>query len=91
MGSIKPFYILLVALFFMQLNSLLTHALLSLKKEKFYATIIFITAILNFLLNLWFIPHYKIMGAGITTLVSELFLFVFIYIGVYKWTKSENG
>ena len=89
--SIGPFYVLLIALFFMQLNSLLTHALLSLKKERFYATIIFATSILNFLLNLWFIPHYKIMGAGITTLVSELFLFGFTYIGVYKWTKSENG
>ena len=37
-GSIPSFYILLLALFFMQFNSLLTHALLSLKKERFYLT-----------------------------------------------------
>ena len=89
--SLPVIYILFIALFFMQINFLLTHALLSLKKERLYAILIMITAIFNFLLNLWFIPYYKIIGAAITTLASEMLLFLFTTYEVYKWIKNSNG
>ncbi len=89
--SLSPFLILLFAVFFRQINFLLTHALISLKKERFYSIIISITAFINFVSNLWFIPHFGVIGGAYTTLISEILLMIFAVRGIYKWIKEKNG
>ncbi len=48
------------------------------EKENLKATII--SAMINFTLNLFFIPHIGINGAAITTLLSEAFVFLFCFL-----------
>lgn len=46
------------------------------KKTKFIAGSTLATAILNIILNYILIPHYGILGAGIATMLSYIFLFM---------------
>ena len=72
--------ILSVALIFAILGGLVTACLnitIGREKDNMKATII--SAILNFGLNLIFIPYFNFYGAAFTTLVSEIFVFVFCF------------
>lgn len=48
------------------------------QKKWFYSALI--GAVFNLVLNFIFIPHYGILAAAITTLISEIVVFLFIYI-----------
>lgn len=72
--------ILMIALIFAIFGGLVTACLnitLGREKENFIATII--SAILNFTLNIFFIPTFGYYGAAITTFISEIFVFLFCF------------
>ena len=50
-----------------------------------------IGALVNLLFNLIFIPFYGIYAAAITTLLSEVVVFIFVYIQSDKKTKNFMG
>jgi len=84
---------LLLALFFMIPNLVFTQALLALNREKDYACVACLCAILNISLNYYLIPEYGSMGAVVGTIVTEGFLLlgiggVFYYLIYSKSFKQ---
>jgi O-antigen/teichoic acid export membrane protein len=68
---------------------LITCVNLPMKREKYnlYATVV--AAIVNVVLNIYFIPHYKEKGAAITTVIAEFTVFIMIFCGLsYKKLKE---
>jgi len=69
------------------LNWLLGTVLLSINKQKLFAVSTGIGAILNVVLNLFFIPIMSYVGASITTIITEIILFVllFYFVSTYLY------
>ena len=76
---------LLVALFFILPNYLLTQATIALNKERFYAWTTVILACVNVGLNFWLVPWLGAKGAAISTVITEGLLFGIMGIGVGRW------
>ncbi len=76
---------LLVSLFFMIPNIVLTQAALAIDRENHYALAAVSAALLNIALNVWLIPIYGPKGAAIGTLITEAFLLIFIGSGIASW------
>lgn len=76
---------LLVSLFFMIPNIVLTQAALAINRENHYALGAVGAALLNIALNYWLIPIYGPTGAAFGTLITEAFLLVFIGSGIVSW------
>jgi Na+-driven multidrug efflux pump len=53
----------------------LTQAAIAANQEWFYAYLVIIIALINIVLNIWWIPIYGAMGAAWATIVSEGLLF----------------
>lgn len=66
---------LLLSLFFILPNYILTQAAIAANQEWFYAYLVIIIALMNIVLNIWWIPIYGAMGAAWATIVSEGLLF----------------
>jgi O-antigen/teichoic acid export membrane protein len=66
---------LLLSLFFILPNYILTQAAIAANQEWFYAYLVIIIALMNIILNIWWIPIYGAMGAAWATIVSEGLLF----------------
>ena len=66
---------LLLSLFFILPNYILTQAAIAANQEWFYAYLVIIIALINIVLNIWWIPIYGAMGAAWATIVSEGLLF----------------
>jgi len=83
---------LLISLFFMIPNIVLTQAALAIDRENHYALGAICAALLNIALNFWLIPIYGPKGAAIGTLITEAFLLVFIGSGIASWylTRRKN-
>lgn len=82
-GNGLSLQILAIALIFSIFGGLTTAVLnvtLGREKENMIAT--FISAGLNFGLNLIFIPKFSLYGAAFTTMVSEFFVFVYCFVRV---------
>ncbi len=82
------------ALFFGLIKDNVTIGLIIKKRTKVIGLLIFITAILNIILNLFFIPIWGIYGAALATLCSQLFFFITMaiqaqkaYFIPYEWKK----
>lgn len=78
--------ILLFSLIFATLGNLISSGGLLLDGKEnvmFWAT--GLGAILNIVLNLFMIPLFKVTGAAITTLITELFIFIVLY---YQFKRS---
>lgn len=83
---------LLVSLFFMIPNIVLTQAALAINRENHYALGAVCAALLNIALNYWLIPIQGPTGAALGTLVTEAFLLVFIGSGIVSWyLKGRNA
>jgi len=54
------------------------------KKEKIVTIGIFLTLLINYILNYIFIPYYGDMGAAYTTLISDVFNFLIFLFFMYK-------
>ena len=72
------------ALMLMFINNLGAHLLFAANKQRYFAWINLIAAIINILLNLLLIPRFSYMGAAFTTLVTEIFICACIDYLVYK-------
>jgi len=87
---------LLISLFFMIPNIVLTQAALAINRENHYAFCAVGAALLNIALNYWLIPTHGPTGAAVGTLITEAFLLVFIGSGIASWylkgrkTESES-
>jgi len=66
------------------LNYLGGHLLNMMDRQKRYTFIIGATAIFNITLNLFLIPRYQHIGAGLATLLSELLIFFMVYACIQK-------
>ena len=73
-GELLP--LLLFAILFILPNYILTQGTIALNKEISFAKIVLFVALLNILLNLFFIPIYGALGAAFTTIFSEGILFL---------------
>lgn len=83
-GSDTAFIFLSIALFFAFINYFALYALIALNKQQQVLWIHFILVGIGIALNLFFIPQFGLVGAGITTLFAEIILSILLY-GVLLW------
>jgi len=72
------------ALFFGMLKDTSLIGLQITKRTKIIGIVIFFVAILNLGLNIILIPKFKIMGAAVATLLSQIIFFIVIFINAQK-------
>lgn len=89
-NSIIALQILAFALFFTSLNYLMGYLLNSIDKQKLFTITTGTATILNILLNFILIPIYGYIGAGITTVISELVNFSMLFYFTRKNNFSIN-
>jgi O-antigen/teichoic acid export membrane protein len=82
--SIFPFRILLLSLPVFFITSLLQWVLIALKKQKYLMKVYILSAIINIVLNLIFIPRFSYMASAIITGVSEVFVMVLLFFKVFN-------
>ena len=82
--SIWALKILIWSIPLIYINSPLLRILYSSHKQKVAMTIAFFSMLTNLGLNFLLIPRFSYIGASISTLVSELFNFIFLYVVVSK-------
>jgi len=85
-NSIIALKILGFALFFTSLNYLMGYLLNSIDKQKLFTITTGTATVLNILLNLFLIPIYGYIGAGIATVASEIVNFSMLYY----FTRKNN-
>jgi len=81
----EPFRVLLIAVFIIFISVVFSYGLIGLGKQKQLAIYSTIAALLNVGLNFLFIPMYGTVGAAITTVISE----VTVFIGVFFTFRKE--
>ena len=86
-GSDVALKIVLIAIFFVFLNSLFGFALVAMKKQTKLLKINAVCLVFNVLTNLLLIPRFGFVAAAWTTVVSE----ILILIGTYYYVNSETG
>ena len=59
-------------------------------KERIMLISTIISATSNILLNLWFIPHFGVIGAAITTFIAEFISFVIAFVSARKFYDYRN-
>lgn len=77
-------------LVFLFLNGLLLIQMLAMHEEHYVLKTLIFLALVNIALNLYFIPHYGLIGAAVTTLISEILNTILLYIKLpvkisYNW------
>lgn len=94
-GASEILYVLLLAIIFILPNYILTQSALALNLEKKYAISACITALMNVVLNLMFIPEFGVLAAVWTTIATEFFLLICLLFilrhVVYSKDMSELG
>jgi len=85
-------HVLLISLFFILPNYILTQATIAINKEKYYALFAICAAIINIILNILWIPSYGTFGAAIATIVTEgvLCLGLIYILKKYTGKRYEN-
>jgi O-antigen/teichoic acid export membrane protein len=81
--------IIAISMLFMGSNAIIAQIIGLIKKTKVSAVISMVAALLNFLLNLIFIPKFGIIGAAITTLIAYAFIFFAIWIYSFRYFKFQ--
>lgn len=90
-GATRVLQILGLAIIFAIFGGLLTACMnITLGREKITLQATIISAFLNFGLNLFFIPWLGQIGAALTTLLSELFVFILCFIRMPDKSKYLN-
>ncbi len=82
---------LLLALFFIIPNLVLTQGVLALNRESFYAKIACLAAVLNIGLNWILIPRFGPAGAALGTGITEAFLFGIFLYNMMRWLNTQKG
>jgi len=78
--SALVFQILVVNVILMWINGLIANSVLASDKEKKYLIGVTMGAVSNFGLNLVFIPQWGMIGAAVTTVFSEVVVFIYFYL-----------
>jgi len=88
----EPMKILIWTIIFLFLNGVTTSLLNSINKEKTVTKIYVIAAITNIVLNMIIIPYLSYNGASITTLISEILIFILMnyYISKTKYQADRK-
>ncbi len=81
---------LLLALFFIIPNLVLTQGVLALNRESFYAKIACLAAVLNIGLNWILIPRFGPAGAALGTGITEAFLFGIFLYNMMRWLNTQQ-
>jgi O-antigen/teichoic acid export membrane protein len=79
---------LLLAMFFILPNYILTQGAIALNKEKSYAIIVVMIAVVNIILNIELIPNFGAIGAVWSTIVAEGILF--LSLGSILWLEKHK-
>ncbi|QZP17303.1 flippase [Methylophilales bacterium] len=88
-GTLLP--LLLFAMIFILPNYILTQGTIAINKERSYAKIVVLVALLNIFLNLWLIPDFGAIGAAWATIFSEGVLFVGLGLILWRdWIGEGN-
>jgi O-antigen/teichoic acid export membrane protein len=82
--SFLVFQILIIGSSFIFLTTIMTNAITSANKQKTFAYIGGIGALINLILNFVLIPRYSLLGAGYATLVTYTVMFIIMYIYIYN-------
>jgi O-antigen/teichoic acid export membrane protein len=82
----SSFSILLLFFFLMSFSVVFTNFLMAHNKEKFVLKIRGISTGINILLNFLFIPLFGVIGAAITTVISEIINLTYLFINTKKIT-----
>ncbi len=85
-GTDVALKIILVAIFFVFLNSLFGFVLVAIKKQSCLLKVNFVCLVFNIITNLLLIPKYGFVGAAYTTVVSEILILIGTYYFVFKHT-----
>ncbi|PIQ77091.1 hypothetical protein COV82_06220 [Candidatus Peregrinibacteria bacterium CG11_big_fil_rev_8_21_14_0_20_46_8] len=86
-SSVIPFLILLPAIFFFSLETIISQNLGALGFPLYIIYIWCATAVINILLNFLFIPEYGIIAAAVSSLVSYFFVYVLMTYFFLKENK----
>lgn len=79
---------LLLAMFFILPNYILTQGAIALNKERSYAIIVVMIAVVNIILNIELIPNFGAIGAAWSTIVAEGILF--LSLGTILWLEKHK-
>ncbi len=82
--SFIAFKILIIALLFIYLTTIMGYLISSADKQKVFAWIAGIGAFLNILLNFILIPKFSLYGAAFATLFTYLLMFILMYFYIRK-------
>lgn len=78
------FQILIIAQVFVFLTAIMASFIAYSDKEKVFAKIAGLGAIINIVLNLLLIPKYSLYGAGTATLITYFVMFIIMYVYIQK-------
>ena len=84
---------LLLAIFFIFPNYILTQAAIALNREAGYAKIVIFIAIVNILLNIKLIPEHGAIGAAWATIIAESLLCIglgLMLLSEWRENRDEN-
>ena len=84
------FYWLLIGFFFQSLYFLVTNFLFYFKKTKLLASITFLGAIINIILNYIFIKYFGVIGVAYATAITWFIFLSYVSIQSVKVYKNEN-
>jgi O-antigen/teichoic acid export membrane protein len=88
--SISMFKLLLPIVILRNIHYILADAVTGAGYQKERSIIQIIVAILNFLLNIYFISQFQVMGAIIVSIVSDLLMVVFVAILILNKLKDDK-
>jgi O-antigen/teichoic acid export membrane protein len=87
--SIRALKILIFVIIFLFPGNLFAHVLASSNRHRSLAAVNFLGVALNISLNFILIPKYSYFGAGISTIITEIFLCFTLYAVVYRFLKID--
>jgi len=90
-AATSVFRVLVLSIAILLLSFPFGETLKAANRQKSYLLAIGSGAVLNVVLNFIFIPRFGMMGASITTLISEIYIFIFLRIRVKRlWKELES-
>lgn len=89
-GSSIALKILILTSLFIFPNFLLSNMIIVVNRQKLNAIFAFVCLLLNVGLNIFLIPRYGFVGAGIATVLTDMLFFIFCAVFVVKYFKSGS-
>lgn len=88
--SINALKILIIVILFLFPGNLFAHILASSNRHKQLALVNFLGVVVNVVLNFIFIPKYGYLGAGISTIITEVILCLLLYRVMSRFIKISS-